>query len=325
MSLDNAFTADELAAWAERVERDAGGADVHYLCELKVDGLAINLLYENGRLVRARDPRRRHAPARTSPSTSAPSTAIPDRLTGDDVPELVEVRGEVFFPVEAFAELNAALVEAGKAPFANPRNAAAGSLRQKDPRVTATRPLRHGRARHRRARGLRARRASRRPTTRCKAWGLPVSDRYRGRRRPRRACRSSSTTTASTGTTSSTRSTASSSRSTRSPSSAGSGSTSRAPRWAIAFKYPPEEVNTKLLDIRVNVGPHRPGHAVRRDGAGRRGGLHGRDGHPAQRRGGRAQGRPDRRHRGAAQGRRRHPRDRRPGRRPARRDRARRS
>ena len=82
MSLDNAFSPDELAAWAERVERDAGGADVHYLCELKIDGLAINLVYENGRLVRGAT-RGDGGPARTSPSTSAPSTACPTRLTGE--------------------------------------------------------------------------------------------------------------------------------------------------------------------------------------------------------------------------------------------------
>ena len=155
MSLDNAFSADELTAWADRVERDAGGADVHYLCELKVDGVAINLLYEKGRLVRAltrgdgvtgedvtpnvrtlevgpRPADRRRRPRRCSRSAARCSSR--SRSSPRSTP---------------------ALVEAGKAPFANPRNSAAGSLRQKDPRVTASRPLRHGRARRRRAHGLR--------------------------------------------------------------------------------------------------------------------------------------------------------------------------
>ncbi|MEO7979628.1 MAG: NAD-dependent DNA ligase LigA [Sporichthyaceae bacterium] len=251
MSLDNAFSAEELAAWADRVERDRGAAEVHFLCEIKVDGVAINLLYENGRLTRAL--------TRGNGSTGEDVTlnirtlaTVPGRLAGPDVPALVEVRGEVFFPVAAFAELNAALVEAGKAPFANPRNAAAGSLRQKDPRVTASRPLQmvvHGvGARD----GFTAARQSEAYDA-LRSLGLPVSERFRvvddltgvqayidyyGEHRhdveheidgvvvkvdevavQRRL-----------------------------------GSTSRAPRWAIAFKYPPEEVTTTLLDIRVNVG-----------------------------------------------------------------------
>jgi DNA ligase (NAD+) len=177
---------------------------------------------------------------------------VPSQLSGADVPELLEVRGEVYFPVAAFGDLNARLVEAGKAPFANPRNAAAGSLRQKDPRVTASRPLRlvvHGMGARR---GFTPDRQSEAYEA-MRSWGLPVSERYRvvddlpgvedyvgyyGEHRhdveheidgvvvkvdqigvQRRL-----------------------------------GSTSRAPRWAVAFKYPPEEVTTKLRDIRVNVG-----------------------------------------------------------------------
>jgi DNA ligase (NAD+) len=251
MSLDNAFSEDELAAWAERVERDASGADVHYLCEIKVDGVAVNLLYERGRLVRALT-RGNGVTGEDVTLNVRTLDSVPARLTGDGVPEQIEVRGEVFFPVEEFAALNARLVEAGKPPFANPRNAAAGSLRQKDPRVTASRPLRlvvHGvGARN----GFAPTRQSEAYET-LRGWGMPVSERYRvvddlagvrsyvehyGEHRhdveheidgvvvkvdevavQRRL-----------------------------------GSTSRAPRWAIAFKYPPEEVNTKLLDIRVNVG-----------------------------------------------------------------------
>src|SRR6478609_5610579 len=251
LSLDNVFSADELAAWALRVARDAGGADFHYLCELKIDGLAINLLYERGRLVRAAT----RGDGRTGEDVThnvRTIEGVPHLLEGDGHPERMEVRGEVFFPVAAFEGLNAALVEAGKAPFANPRNAAAGSLRQKDPRVTASRPLQmlvHGiGARD----GFEIGRQSDAYAL-LRDWGLPVSQRYKvvdglaqvqdyidyyGEHRhsveheldgivikvdevsvQRRL-----------------------------------GSTSRAPRWAIAFKYPPEEVNTRLLDIRVNVG-----------------------------------------------------------------------
>src|SRR4051794_14825239 len=178
MSLDNAFSGEELAAWAERVKRDAGG-DFHFLCELKIDGLAINLLYEKGRLTRAL--------TRGNGVTGEDVTLnvrtlgdVPHQLAASDlpVPELLEVRGEVFFPVEGFAALNESLVAAGKAPFANPRNAAAGSLRQKDPRVTASRPLRmlvHGLGARR---GFDIERQSEAYTW-LRAWGLPVPDTYR--------------------------------------------------------------------------------------------------------------------------------------------------
>ena len=254
MSLDNAFSPEELSAWADRIERDAGGVDVHYLCELKVDGLAVNLLYEQGQLVRAltRGNGRTGEDVTLNVRTISNVPSSMSAVAGVDVPRRLEVRGEVFFPVEAFRELNAGLVEAGKAPFANPRNAAAGSLRQKDPRVTASRPLRmvvHGvGARD----GFSPDRQSAAYEL-LEGWGLPVSDRFRvvddlagvnafiehyGEHRhdveheidgvvvkvdeisvQRRL-----------------------------------GSTSRAPRWAIAFKYPPEEVTTKLLNIQVNVG-----------------------------------------------------------------------
>jgi DNA ligase (NAD+) len=251
LSLDNCFSPEELAAWAARVARDAGSTDYHYLCELKIDGLAVNLLYEKGRLVRALT----RGDGRTGEDvTNNVKTieGIPHQLAGSDHPARVEIRGEVYFPVEAFGDLNASLVEAGKAPYANPRNTAAGSLRQKDPRITASRGLRmlvHGI-------GLREGFELTRQSEAYdlfREWGLPISTHYRvldsiedvqkfidqyGEERhsveheldgivikvdeisiQRRL-----------------------------------GSTSRAPRWAIAFKYPPEEVNTKLLDIQVNVG-----------------------------------------------------------------------
>src|SRR5918992_839064 len=143
MSLDNVFSRDELERWAARAVRELGEkrvAQSGYLCELKVDGLAIDLVYQQGRLVRAAT----RGDGRVGEDVTAnvrTISVIPQRLTGQDVPAVLEVRGEVFFAVEDFTALNASLVLDGKAPFANPRNAAAGSLRQKDPRVTASRNL----------------------------------------------------------------------------------------------------------------------------------------------------------------------------------------
>ena len=250
LSLDNAFSFEELQTWAERVEREVGRG-AHFLTELKIDGLAINLLYENGRLVRAltRGDGRTGEDVTNNVRTIA---GIPERLAGDDVPRLVEIRGEVFFPTAAFADLNASLVEAGKAPFANPRNAAAGSLRQKDPKITASRPLRmlvHGIGAHR---GFDLERQSEGYAA-LRAWGLPTSDQvrvlddiaavqefvtYHGEHRHDGLHEIDGIVV----------------KVDEVPLQRQLGATSRAPRWAIAFKYPPEEVNTKLLDIRVNVG-----------------------------------------------------------------------
>ena len=251
-SLDNAFSSDELSAWAARAERE-GAAGASYLCELKVDGVAVDLVYENGRLVRAA--------TRGDGTTGEDVTAnvrtmddVPEQLTGDDgtVPELLEVRGEIYFPVAGFADVNAAMVEQGKPPFANPRNAAAGSLRQKDPKITASRPLRlvvHGLGARR---GFELERQSQ-AYDRLRALGLPVSDRvqvvddlegvwaYIERYREQRH----SVEHEIDGVVVKVDQVALQRR---------LGSTSRAPRWAIAFKYPPEEATTKLLDIRVNVG-----------------------------------------------------------------------
>ncbi|MDQ6716660.1 MAG: NAD-dependent DNA ligase LigA, partial [Actinomycetota bacterium] len=250
LSLDNAFSEEELLTWATRVVRDAGTA-VHFLTELKSDGLAINLLYERGRLTRALT----RGDGRTGEDvTNNVRTihGIPHRLSGADVPEQVEVRGEVFFPTSAFAELNASLVEAGKAPFANPRNAAAGSLRMKDPRVTATRPLRmlvHGLG----ARvGFDVTRQSEAYAA-LQAWGLPTSGHakvvdsieevqefvaYYGEHRHSVEHELDGIVV----------------KVDEVAVQRQLGATSRAPRWAIAYKYPPEEVNTTLLDIQVNVG-----------------------------------------------------------------------
>jgi DNA ligase (NAD+) len=253
LSLDNVFTSDELSAWAARLTGEIGAA-AEFLCELKIDGVALALVYREGKLVRAAT----RGDGRTGEDVTLNARTIddvPERLASSDqypLPAVLEVRGEVFFRLADFEELNAGLVEEGKAPFANPRNSAAGSLRQKNPAVTARRKLRmicHGLGH---AEGFN-------PATlhdaylALKAWGLPVSDHttrvegisavaervtYWGEHRhdveheidglvvkvddvalQRRL-----------------------------------GATSRAPRWAIAYKYPPEEATTRLLDIRVNVG-----------------------------------------------------------------------
>lgn len=254
LSLDNAFDNDELAAWAERIAKDLGeGAGYHFLCELKVDGLAVNLTYENGRLTRAAT----RGDGRTGEDITPNILTIdeiPKRLKGDHVPALVEVRGEVYFPMEKFEELNARLVEAGKAPFANPRNAAAGSLRQKDPKVTATRPL------HMVVHGVGAREGfdierQSQAYDLLHEWGLPVAAHAKvfdslddvrkfiahyGQPKVRHSMEHEIDGVVV--------------KLDEIPLQGRLGSTARAPRWAIAWKYPPEEVNTKLLDIRVGVG-----------------------------------------------------------------------
>ena len=253
LSLDNVFSFDELEAWAARTERDAGET-VSYLCELKVDGLAVDLVYEKGVLVRGATRGDGYTGEDITPNIRTIAD-IPHTLqasAGVPVPDLLEVRGEVYFPGAKFADLNASLVEAGKAPFANPRNAAAGSLRQKDPRVTASRPLRmvvHGV-------GVVAGFALIRQSQAYEAfaaWGLPTSDRVRvvptlakveefiahyGEHRHDVEHEIDGVVVKVDDVSLQRR----------------LGTTSRAPRWAIAYKYPPEEVTTKLLEIRVNVG-----------------------------------------------------------------------
>ncbi|WP_187645732.1 NAD-dependent DNA ligase LigA [Streptomyces sp. TRM49041] len=251
LSLDNAFDDEELAAWAERVARDVGAADHHFLCELKVDGLAVNLTYEKGRLTRAATRGDGRTGEDITPNVRTISD-IPDRLEGDRIPDLVEIRGEVYFPMEKFEELNARLVAAGDKPFANPRNAAAGSLRQKDPRVTATRPLHmvvHGIGAHV---GLSLDRLSEAYEL-LRGWGLPTARHnrvvdsldgvrefiaYYGEHRHSVEHEIDGVVV----------------KLDEIRLQGRLGSTSRAPRWAIAYKYAPEEVNTKLVDIRVGVG-----------------------------------------------------------------------
>ncbi|MEU7697912.1 NAD-dependent DNA ligase LigA [Streptomyces sp. NPDC039028] len=251
LSLDNAFDDAELAAWAERIARDVGGPDYHYLCELKVDGLAVNLTYEHGRLTRAATRGDGRTGEDITPNVRTIAD-IPERLRGDRVPALVEIRGEVYFPMEDFQGLNARLVEAGDKPFANPRNAAAGSLRQKDPKVTASRPL------HMVVHGIGAREGF---DIDClshayellREWGLPTARHnkvvgslaevrefiaYFGENRHSVEHEIDGVVV----------------KLDEIPLQGRLGSTARAPRWAIAWKYAPEEVNTRLIDIKVGVG-----------------------------------------------------------------------
>ncbi|OBJ15319.1 NAD-dependent DNA ligase LigA [Mycobacterium colombiense] len=253
LSLDDVFDRDELVAWNNRVETEVG-KEPYYLCELKIDGVALALVYRDGRLERAAT----RGDGRVGEDVTLNARTIddvPERLSASKdfpTPALLEVRGEAFFLLSDFEALNASLVEDGKAPFANPRNSAAGSLRQKNPAVTARRKLRmicHGIGR---TEGF-APKTQHEAYTALKAWGLPVAEQtarvrglaaveerigYWGEHRydleheidgvvvkvddvalQRRL-----------------------------------GTTSRAPRWAVAYKYPPQEAQTKLLDIRVNVG-----------------------------------------------------------------------
>ena len=248
MSLDNVFTEEDLRAWAARTAREG---DPRYLCELKIDGLAVALVYRNGTLERAATRGDGRMGEDITPNVRTVRN-VPQRLTGSGWPEVLEVRGEVFIATADFEALNERLIEEGKTPLVNPRNGAAGSLRQKDPRVTASRPLTltlHGIGFHE---GWDPPSQSE-AYAQLAAWGLPTSDRYEvfadidgalgyiarwGEHRhdvehdidgvvvkvdqvslQRRL-----------------------------------GATSKAPRWAIAHKYPPEEVTTRLLGIEVNTG-----------------------------------------------------------------------
>jgi len=253
LSLDDVFDADELGAWSVRVENELG-PDPDYLCELKIDGVAIALLYRDGRLERAAT----RGDGRVGEDVTLNARTIgdiPENLNAAakfPIPTVLEVRGEVFFMLADFENLNASLVAEGKPPFANPRNSAAGSLRQKNPAVTARRPLRmicHGLGY---SEGFS-------PATlhdafaALKAWGLPVSDHttrvrglaavserigYWGERRHRIEHEIDGVVVKVDELAQQRR----------------LGATSRAPRWAVAYKYPPEEAQTVLRDIRVNVG-----------------------------------------------------------------------
>lgn len=249
MSLDNVFDSQELDSWFDRVEKESPSPE--YLCELKVDGLAINLLYESGQLTRAL--------TRGNGTTGEDVTlnvktikGLPHTLTGKKIPSLIEVRGEVFFPVAAFNQLNEELEEAGKQLFANPRNSAAGSLRQKDPRVTALRPLDvvvHGIG----AAEEISFDSQSDAYAQLKALGLPTSSRFK-------VCTTRKEVLAFIENYNIHRHDVEHEidgvviKVDVISEQQKLGFTSRAPKWAIAFKYPPEEVTTRLLDIKVSVG-----------------------------------------------------------------------
>jgi len=244
MSLDNVFDPEGFLAWAERVGPGP------YLCEPKIDGLAVSLTYKNGVLIRAAT-RGDGEVGEDITQNAMTIQGVPHRLSGDNHPELVEVRGEVFFELEDFAKLNARIVSQGGKPFANPRNSASGSLRQKDPAVSATRPLKmlvHGF-------GVWSADVVSQSAVYEKLanWGLPTTKRYQVLETPKLVLAYIAELE--------------SARSTIEHEIDGVvikvddlatqeslGSTSRAPRWAIAYKYPPEQVNTKLLDIKVSIG-----------------------------------------------------------------------
>ena len=244
LSLDNAFSEEEFLAWTQKVE---GGP---FLCEPKIDGLAVSLTYENGVLTKAAT-RGDGEVGEDVTANVLTIKAIPHRLSGNNHPEVIEIRGEVFYGIEDFAELNASIVAAGGKPFANPRNSASGSLRQKDPSVTASRPLRmlvHGFA-------LWQGEISSQSEVygQLKAWGLPTTERFEVVESPAQAFEyiknlnhaRSQIEHEIDGVVIKVDSLSRQSE---------LGKTSRAPRWAIAYKFPPEQVNTKLLDIRVSIG-----------------------------------------------------------------------
>ena len=245
MSLDNVFSAEELDTW---LEKTGGGP---FLCELKIDGLAINLRYEKGKLVSAAT-RGDGAVGEDVTRNVMTVKGIPHNLSGKNHPQVVEIRGEVFYSLADFAKLNQSLIDAGKAPFANPRNSASGSLRQKDSSVTASRPLQmivHGIG----AWVDKGVVSQSELYAHLKSWGLPISSRYQVVDSAQEVKKYIADFEAK--------------RHTLEHEIDGVvvkvdelsrqqtlGFTSRAPRWAIAFKYPPEQVNTKLLDIKVSIG-----------------------------------------------------------------------
>ncbi|WP_028327060.1 NAD-dependent DNA ligase LigA [Dermatophilus congolensis] len=263
-SLDNVFDEVELREWFDRVlaETETAEGELHFLTELKIDGLAINLLYENGQLTRAltrgdgvtgEDVTANVLTIAGVPHTlTQPADAHDEDSVRVPIPQMVEVRGEIFFPTELFTEFNAARVEAGEKPYANARNSASGSLRQKDPAKTRKAPLRmlvHGIGARS---GFDVQRQSQAYDI-LRGWGLPTASnnvtvtrfedivervRYFGEHRHDVEHEIDGIVIKVDETSTQRR----------------LGYTSRAPRWATAYKYPPEEVTTKLRDILVNVG-----------------------------------------------------------------------
>jgi DNA ligase (NAD+) len=251
LSLDNAFSFEELEAWAERVERGLGGPPDGFVCELKIDGVACALTYERGVLVRAAT----RGDGRVGEDITAnvrTVEGVPRRLSLEDPPAVVEIRGEMYLPVKAFEELNARMAEAGHKVFSNPRNAAAGSLRQKDAKITASRPLRLWVHSFGAAEGVAF--ASHHaflgwaeeaglpvpPTTETKATVADVEAYLRSWEEHRHSVDWEIDGTVV--------------KVDRTDQQRELGATSHAPRWAIAFKFPPEERTTLLEKIDVHTG-----------------------------------------------------------------------
>ncbi|HEY5685297.1 MAG TPA: NAD-dependent DNA ligase LigA [Acidimicrobiia bacterium] len=251
-SLDNAEAADDLVAWEQRMVRQLGQAPSGYACELKIDGLAVSLVYEGGVFVQGA--------TRGDGTTGEDITAnlrtiesIPLRLLGGDPPSLLEVRGEVYMPYPAFEELNQRQMDAEDRIFTNPRNAAAGSVRQKDPAVTAGRKLAiwiyqaglveggpslgtHGETMdYLRRLGLRVNPAS---SIVPDLAAVVEYTRQAERTRHDHEYQTDGVVIKVDSLDLQDR----------------LGHTARAPRWAIAFKFPPEEQTTTLRDILINVG-----------------------------------------------------------------------
>lgn len=255
MSLDDVFSLEELAAWEQRVASDLGDELPEMVAEVKVDGLAVNLLYVDGVFTRAAT-RGDGWVGEDVTANVRTIRVIPSRLDGP-VPHQIEIRGEVYFPVEDFQRFNDERVALGQPAFVNPRNAAAGSLRQKDPEETAKRPL------SMLAHGVGAVEVGESncvlPETQhgwykqLSRWGMPVSPHTRlltGRtaieeRIAELGAQRHSLEHEIDGVVVKINDLAY---------QRSLGATSRAPRWAAAYKFPPEEVHTRLLDIRVQVG-----------------------------------------------------------------------
>jgi DNA ligase (NAD+) len=250
LSLDNAFSQEELLAWGKRTERAVDTVD-GYVCELKIDGVAVSLQYERGRLIQAATRGNGTVGDDITPNVRTIGN-VPERLTLDDPPAVFEVRGEIYFPTDAFERLNQQMAAEGRQVFANPRNAASGGLRQKDPRITRSRMLKLLCHSFGLAEGVRF--ASHSAFLKyCEDAGLPVPGetvragnldevqefirRWEEHRHDLEyeidgvVVKVDSTNQQQE-----------------------LGNTSKAPRWAIAYKFPPEERTTLLKDIQVSIG-----------------------------------------------------------------------
>jgi len=253
MSLDNAFSFDELLAWGKRMERYISG-DVDFVCELKIDGVAMSVVYENGVYTRAAT-RGNGVVGEDVTANVATIEAVPEQLSlpSARVPSVLEVRGEVYMPISAFEELNEKQGEAGLRLFANPRNSAAGSLRQKDPKITASRDLSFFSYQVGDIEGGPQIRRHSETLDLLRDAGLPVNPEIRtvgSLEEVYNFCRHwldhrHDLNYEIDGVVVKVDDLAQ---------RAELGATSKAPRWAIAYKFPPEEATTLLKDIMVSIG-----------------------------------------------------------------------